>query len=85
MTETNDTAESDAVTYEYGLRIDCARNACATPHGDDGMVLPRGIESEAIESVNGHAVTFVVRTVTRTPYRDLVTRPGVTGSEESQR
>lgn len=60
------------VTQEYGLRIDCKRNGCTEPHGDDGMVLPRGIESEAIERVNGHAVTFVVRDVTRSPWRDLV-------------
>lgn len=68
MTEQN--AESDAA-YEYGLRIDCERNGCIKPHGDDGMILPRGLESEAIESVNGHAVTFVVREVTRSPWRDL--------------
>lgn len=69
------TTESAEVTHEYGLRIDCARNGCEEPHGDDGYVLPRGIESEAIERVNGHAVTFVVRSVTRSPWRDLVSNP----------
>ena len=63
-------AEND-VTQEYALRVDCERNGCAKPHGDDGFILPRGIESEAIERVNGHAVTFVVRDVIRSPWRDL--------------
>lgn len=70
---TGTTARTPAedVSQEYGLRVDCERQGCPTPHGDNGYVLPRSLASEDVEAVNGHAVTFVVRDVVRTPWRDL--------------
>lgn len=49
---------------DYGLRIDCEVNGCPEPHGDDGLILPRGNEQPTVERVNGHAVTAVQRSVT---------------------
>jgi len=65
------------VTYEYGLRVNCAMNGCGVPHSDDGVVLLRSMDAMSIEKVNGHLVTPVVRSVTRSEWRDLEDAPAV--------
>lgn len=68
-------AEIARVRTDYGLRIDCAKNGCAEPHGEDGEVLPRGRSLPVTEWVNGHAVSPVERTVTYSTWRP--SRPAV--------
>lgn len=80
---TEQSTEIARVRMDYGVRIDCARNGCEKPHGDDGMVLPRGDQEPVIESVNGHAVTAVVRTVTYSTWRDVLSNPPGGASDAS--
>lgn len=54
---------------EYGLQLNCAKNNCIEPHNDDGRVMPLNPKYDEIPphpdiTVNGHAVTFVQRTIT---------------------
>ena len=58
--------------YEYGKWIDCAKNGCATPHRDNGVVTSvnpgdvPGKEEDAV--VNGHACRWVRRWVDTGPW-----------------
>lgn len=60
--ETKD-AVKDGVTYEYGLRLDCAANGCVTPHSDNGRVLPNLGYTRRPTKINGHAVNLVRRSI----------------------
>lgn len=53
---------------EFAARIDCEKNGCSEPHGDNGDLLYG--RSERIETVNGHAVTVLKRTVTYSEWEE---------------
>jgi len=57
--------------YERGYRIDCRKNGCAEPHEDDGNVM---LVSDNLRhpwtKVNGHAITWVIRSVAYTEWQE---------------
>ena len=68
------------IKTEYGLMLDCAKQGCDPKHADDGRVFfeskpgPATInffENAPKPTINGHAATWVSRTVTYTEWEPV--------------
>ena len=57
------------VRIEFGRRIDCAKNGCTEPHADNGQVTPA--RPGYGDTMNGHALTWVKRTVQVGDWQDI--------------
>lgn len=59
----------EGIRLQYASRVNCTKNGCETPHADDGQVFFTG--DERVESVNGHAVDVLLRTVHFAPWIEV--------------
>ena len=62
-------APTAGVHLQYAARINCEKQGCRHPHEDDGTVYFLG--DERVESIQGHAVDVLIRTVNFAPWVEV--------------